>query len=71
MVTRLLHPSPGAVHQEWTRSRLKWPSLKMSASNATAVMLAVQEARELGRRLLGSLEDDEVRLRALRQLLAD
>jgi hypothetical protein len=43
----------------------------MSASNAAAVMLALQEFRELGRRLLGSLDDDEVRLRALRQLLAD
>ncbi len=44
---------------------------EMSAGQAAAVMAALHQARELGRRLLDSLDDDEVRLRKLRELLAE
>ncbi len=43
----------------------------MSGAQAAAVREAVQGARELGRRLLQSLDDGEIRLESLRQLPAD
>jgi hypothetical protein len=43
----------------------------MSANQVAAVVAALHEARALGQLLLGSLDDDEVRLRRLRDLLAE
>ena len=46
-------------------------SADMSASQATALREALKRAREVGERLLKSLDDDDVRLIGLRRLLAD